>query len=236
MPSSYRVLIADDDSDIRDVLRIPLENNNCSVIEAGDGFQAVQKAAQFPDIDLFILDIMMPRLSGLDACAEIRKISSAPILFLTARSKDSDKSVAYQNGGDDYLVKPFSQSELLMKVLSLLRRYTIYKGKEVMQNAQEVQVQDLTVDLEARAVWRGNQRIELTEVETNILMYLVKNRGTTQNIQTIYTNVWQEKYMPSAANTVMVHIYSLRKKLEKNITNPLIIRTVWGKGYQLYEK
>jgi two-component system OmpR family response regulator len=236
MSTSQQILVVDDDADIREVLRIQLENKGYSVSEAANGNDAVAAVTDNPDIDLIILDIMMPGLSGIDACTLIRRISSAPVLFLTAKSKESDKTEAYENGGDDYLVKPFSQAELLMKVRSLLRRYVVYKGKGTPPiNSSEIRLQDLMIDTVSHFVYRENQKIELTDTEFQVLMYLVKNRGNAKDAQAIYEGVWNDKFLPSSTNTVMVHILKLRKKLELDFNNPTIIRTVWGKGYQIDE-
>ncbi|HCD46818.1 MAG TPA: DNA-binding response regulator [Lachnoclostridium sp.] len=236
MNTSQQILVVDDDADIREVLRIQLENNGYSVWSAANGNDAVAAVTGNPDIDLIILDIMMPGLSGIDACTQIRRISSAPVLFLTAKSKESDKRLAYENGGDDYLVKPFSQAELLMKVRSLLRRYVVYKGKGTpLSGISEIRLQDILIDTTGRFVSRENQKIELTDTEYQVLMYLVKNRGKAKDAQAIYEGVWNDKFFPSSTNTVMVHILKLRKKLELDFNNPTIIRTVWGKGYQIDE-
>ena len=235
MSTAQQILVVDDDADIREVLRIQLENKGYSVWEAVNGNDAVAAVSENPDIDLIILDIMMPGLSGIDACTQIRKITSAPVLFLTAKSKESDKTAAYENGGDDYLVKPFSQAELLMKVRSLLRRYVVYKGKtEPVFNLSEIRIQDILIDTTYRFVYRENQKIELTDTEFQVLMYLVRNRGKAKDAQAIYEGVWNDRFLPSS-NTVMVHILKLRKKLELDFNNPAIIRTVWGKGYQIDE-
>ncbi|ADL05180.1 response regulator transcription factor [Lacrimispora saccharolytica] len=236
MSTAQQILVVDDDADIREVLRIQLENKGYSVWEAVNGNDAVAAVSENPDIDLIILDIMMPGLSGIDACTQIRKITSAPVLFLTAKSKESDKTAAYENGGDDYLVKPFSQAELLMKVRSLLRRYVVYKGKtEPVFNLSEIRIQDILIDTTYRFVYRENQKIELTDTEFQVLMYLVRNRGKAKDAQAIYEGVWNDRFLPSSTNTVMVHILKLRKKLELDFNNPAIIRTVWGKGYQIDE-
>ncbi|WP_312441667.1 response regulator transcription factor [Lacrimispora sp.] len=236
MNTSQQILVVDDDADIREVLRIQLENNGYSVWSEANGNDAVAAVTGNPDIDLIILDIMMPGLSGIDACTQIRRISSAPVLFLTAKSKESDKRLAYENGGDDYLVKPFSQAELLMKVRSLLRRYVVYKGKGTpLSGISEIRLQDILIDTTGRFVSRENQKIELTDTEYQVLMYLVKNRGKAKDAQAIYEGVWNDKFFPSSTNTVMVHILKLRKKLELDFNNPTIIRTVWGKGYQIDE-
>ena len=129
MDDSIRILVVDDEADIRRIIRILLESRGYRVLEAPNGRLAVETIRKEPDIDLILLDIMMPELSGIEASREIRSISSAPILFLTARTQEQDKLEAYSSGGDDYLAKPFSHGELLMKVDSLLRRYRVYKGK-----------------------------------------------------------------------------------------------------------
>ena len=236
MSTAQQILVVDDDGDIREVLRIQLESKGYSVWEAANGKDAVAAVMGNSDIDLIILDIMMPGLSGIDACAQIREISSAPVLFLTAKSKESDKTAAYENGGDDYLVKPFSQAELLMKVRSLLRRYVVYKGKAApVSDLSKIRIQDILIDTAGRFVYRENQKIELTDTEYQVLMYLVGNRGKTKDAQAIYEGVWNDKFFPTSTNTVMVHILKLRKKLELDFNNPAIIRTVWGKGYQIDE-
>jgi len=236
MSSIQQILVVDDDADIREVIRIQLENKGYLVLEAANGNDAVNTVRENPDIDLIILDIMMPGMSGIEACAQIRTFHSAPVLFLTAKSKETDKNDAYENGGDDYLVKPFSQAELFMKIQSLLRRYVVYKGKsESAANLSEVHVQDIMIDTVNHWVYRENQKIELTDTEYLVLMYLVKNKGTAKDAQAIYEGVWNEKFLPSSTNTIMVHILKLRKKLELDFNNPLIIRTVWGKGYQIDE-
>ncbi len=236
METFVKILVVDDNPDIRDVLHIQLTNRGYYVQEAANGREAIRTVEQNPEIDLIILDIMMPVLSGLETCTEIRKISSAPILFLTAKSKETDKEAAYFNGGDDYLVKPFSQSELMMKVESLLRRYFVYKGKD--DNTipdSDIRIRNILINPTTHCVRRDGQKVDLTDTEFQVLMYLVKKRGEPQNAQAIYENVWHEKFLPASANTIMVHIVKLRKKLEADLNEPLIIRTIWGKGYQIDE-
>ncbi len=236
MDSIQQILVVDDDVNIREVLRIQLENKGYAVLEAVNGKKAIDAVKKYPDIDLIILDIMMPILSGIDACNELRTITSAPILFLTAKSKVTDKAAAYNNGGDDYLVKPFSQAELIMKVQSLLRRYVVYKGKEELKiHSSELRLQDILIDTVNRLVFRETQKIELTDTEYQVLMYLIRNKGKANDARTIYEGVWNEKFLPNSHNTIMVHILNLRKKLELDYNNPTIIRTIWGKGYQIDE-
>ena len=229
MDDSIRILVVDDEADIRRIIRILLESRGYRVLEAPNGRLAVETIRKEPDIDLILLDIMMPELSGIEASREIRSISSAPILFLTARTQEQDKLEAYQSGGDDYLAKPFSHGELLMKVDSLLRRYRIYKGKVTGKQLKS----DVVLDEENRRILRGGEALELMETEYSILQFLADHRGSVVSVAQIYEGVWHEKYMPASNNTVMVHIVNLRKKLEDDTANPRLIRTIWGKGYQI---
>ena len=229
MDDSIRILVVDDEADIRRIIRILLESRGYRVLEAPNGRLAVETIRKEPDIDLILLDIMMPELSGIEASREIRSISSAPILFLTARTQEQDKLEAYSSGGDDYLAKPFSHGELLMKVDSLLRRYRVYKGKVTGKQLKS----DVVLDEENRRILRGGEALELTETEYSILQFLADHRGSVVSVAQIYEGVWHEKYMPASINTVMVHIVNLRKKLEDDPANPRLIRTIWGKGYQI---
>ena len=222
-----RILAVDDEPDLRSLLRILLTNKGYEVLEAASGQEAVELVRSEPRIDLVIMDIMMPGLNGIEACAEIRKFSTVPMLFLTAKSQLSDKTAAYASGGDDYLPKPFSQNELMLKVESLTRRYRVYKGK-----LEPSTTLDITLDERRCCAVRNGQIIDLTDNEYAILRFFFQNRGKTVDVQTVYEGVWGEKFLPSSNNTVMVHILNLRKKLEPDPATPKLIRTVWGKGYQ----
>lgn len=223
------ILVVDDEQDIRRIIRILLESSGYQVAEAPNGLAAVEYIRQQPNVDLVLMDIMMPGLNGIEASRAIRERYSAPILFLTAKTQERDKLEAYQAGGDDYLAKPFSHAELMMKVESLLRRYRVYKGKTSGQLLRA----DVMLDEPGRRVLRGGRPVELTETEFEILCFLAARRGSVVSVEQIYEGVWHEKYMPSSTNTVMVHIVNLRKKLEEDPANPRLIRTVWGKGYQI---
>ena len=226
MDETIRVLAVDDEPDLRQLLRILLENQSYHVDEAASGLEAVEQVRNHPDFDLVIMDIMMPGLDGVEACRRIREFSAVPMLFLTAKTQLGDKAEAYGSGGDDYLAKPFSQKELMMKAESLLRRYRVYKGKSGTPGG------DLTLDEEHRTVLRGSENIELTDKEFGILQFFFRHKGEVLDVRTVYEAVWGEKYLPSSNNTVMVHILNLRKKLEEEPANPKLIRTIWGKGYQ----
>ena len=228
MIEQSHILIVDDDPDIRKVLEILLKEKYF-VSQAADGPSAIACLRANPQIDLVILDVMMPGMSGYDVCAELRKISNVPILFLTARTAEDDRITAYASGGDDFLSKPFSPGELTAKVVSLLRRYREYRGKPDIG----LSLGELEVDLAARSVKRLGVPVALTDTEYSILEYMLKNRGRTVTAPELYEAVWKEKFLAGSGNTVMVHVLNLRRKIEETPSSPKIIRTVWGKGYQI---
>lgn len=228
MADTSHILIVDDDPDIRKVLFFLLKDNYF-VEEAADGAAAVEYIAAHPETDLVVLDVMMPGMSGYEACGKIRALSNAPILFLTAKSAEADMISAYGSGGDDFLSKPFSQGEFLAKVNSLLRRYKEYRGKP----AEALTIDGLEVDLETHSVKSSGKDVTLTDTEYAILEYLLKNRGSTVTAAKLYESVWKERFLPGSGNTVMVHVLNLRRKIEETPSAPKIIRTVWGKGYQI---
>lgn len=228
MADTSHILIVDDDPDIRKVLFFLLKDNYF-VEEAADGAAAVEYIAAHPETDLVVLDVMMPGMSGYEACGKIRALSNAPILFLTAKSAEADMISAYGSGGDDFLSKPFSQGEFLAKVNSLLRRYKEYRGKP----AEALTIDGLEVDLETHSVKSSGKDVTLTDTEYAILEYLLKNRGSTVTAAELYESVWKERFLPGSDNTVMVHVLNLRRKIEETPSAPKIIRTVWGKGYQI---
>ena len=228
MIEQSHILIVDDDPDIRKVLEILLKEKYF-VSQAADGPSAIACLRANPQIDLVILDVMMPGMSGYDVCAELRKISNVPILFLTARTAEDDRLTAYSSGGDDFLSKPFSPGELTAKVVSLLRRYREYRGKPDIG----LSLGELEVDLASRSVKRLGVGVALTDTEYSILEYMLKNRGRTVTASELYEAVWKEKFLAGSGNTVMVHVLNLRRKIEETPSSPKIIRTVWGKGYQI---
>lgn len=226
-----RILIVDDDPDIREVVSILLGSEGYQVLQAENGGQAVEMVYGNRSIELVILDIMMPGMSGIETCEMIRRRSNVPILFLTAKSQDQDKVDAYTQGGDDYLVKPFSQTELLMKVKSLLRRYTEYQKAPGDDRGAAVLGGNVQLDRRYRCAIKEGRRIPLTEKEYAIMRFFVDHRGEIVGNKDIYEGVWHDGYLPSDGNTVMVHILNLRKKLEDDANHPTLIKTIWGKGY-----
>lgn len=225
------ILVVDDDMDIREGIRILLRGENYTILEAGNGQQALECLSE--SVDLVILDIMMPGMSGLRVCEEIRKTSAVPILFLTAKAQETDKLVGLTAGGDDYLTKPFSYTELIARVKALLRRYCVYRGKA--QEAGEdrfLALRGIRLNLDYNQVWVREKEVELTEIEYQILRLLMRTPQRIFSIQSIYETVWEEPYFYISNGTVMVHIRKLRVKIEENPQEPGYIKTVWGKGYR----
>lgn len=228
MDKKKKILVADDDLEIREILNILLSGEGFEVVTASDGEEAVNLVNE--EIDLIILDVNMPKKSGFIAATQIRKITFAPILFLTAYSQDSDKTIGFSAGGDDYITKPFSNSELLLRVKALLRRYHIYQP-QVKEPLSKITIGELTVDLETQMVMRGSEHIILTHTEYKILELLITHRKQIFSIEHIFERVWQDEVVGD--NAVMVHVKNLRKKIEKDNKNPQYIKTAWGKGYYI---
>ena len=228
-----RILIVDDEADIRRILRILLEKAKYEVIEAQDGVSAIECVRNDRSIDLCIMDVMMPNMNGIEATSVIRTFSPVPVLFLTAKSLARDKSMAYSSGGDDYVVKPFSSAELLLKVEALTRRYNSYgvKDDDVIDGVRLNG--GVTVNVETREVAKNGVKIDMRDKEAEVLIYLVKNRGRVVSSDELYRVVWGEIPLASSGNNVTVHILNLRRKLEDSAGGQKVIRTVWGKGYQI---
>lgn len=222
-----KILIADDNQEIREIVNVLLSSEGYEIIEATDGEDALLKAK---DVDLIILDIMMPKMNGYQSCMKIREFTNAPILFLSAKSMDSDKTLGFSSGGDDYLAKPFSYNELCARVKALLRRYQVYQGanKPVVTKT----FGNITLDDENEKILVDHQEIELTDLEYQILYVLMTHYKQIFSAQHLYETVWKEPYYYNANNTIMVHIRNLRKKIEKDAQNPEHIKTIWGKGYR----
>lgn len=228
------ILVVDDNPEIREIIQILLGGEGFDVMQAANGDQALSLLGEQP-FELIILDIMMPGLNGYQICRKIRETSNAPILFLSARTKDSDKTLGFSSGGDDYLAKPFSYTELVWRVKALLRRRNVYDKTEAAQpdaRPAKITYNHLEIDEESAEVLLDGKAVELTDTEFAMLLLLVKNRRQTFSAQRLYEAVWEEPYYYGANNTVMVHIRNLRRKIEPDPSNPTVIKTVWGKGYR----
>lgn len=227
------ILIADDNPEIREIIKVLLSGEGFLVTEAKDGATALDEIKK-QEFDLIILDIMMPGMNGYETCQSIRQINNAPILFLSARTTDSDKILGFSSGGDDYLEKPFSYPELIGRAKALIRRYHVYQGKENQTDAslvKQISLDGLEIDLERGEVFLHGEKIDLTGTEYEMLRLLAANRRQIFSAQRLYEAIWDDPWYHGANNTVMVHIRNLRQKIEKDPKNPVFIKTAWGKGY-----
>ena len=223
------IIIIEDDAKTAAFVSKGLEQAGFNTVVASDGVEGLFKL-QTGEFDIAIVDIMLPGMDGFTIIQKLRESRiKTPVIVLSAKNSVEDKVRGLQAGGDDYLAKPFSHAELMMKVESLLRRYRVYKNKSSGRMLRP----GIVLDEENRRVLLDGAPLELTETEFSILQCLAQNRGRVVPVRTIYETVWHETYMPASNNTVMVHIVNLRKKLVEDPANPRLIRTVWGKGYQI---
>ena len=234
--NSHVILVVEDDEAIREGIRILLGGEGYTVLEAASGEDALRNMNDA--VDLVILDIMLPGISGLKVCEELRKTSNVPVLFLTAKSQESDKTIGLTAGGDDYLAKPFSYAELIARVKAQLRRYVVYRGKKQslsMSTDQTLTSGRLKIALDRNEVWKDGEPLDLTEIEYKILALMMQHPQRIFSANVIYETVWNEMYTYSANSTIMVHIRKLRTKIEDDPQNPVYIKNVWGKGYRYEE-
>lgn len=226
-----KILFADDDPEIRTVVQLLLSSEGYQVLPAASGSEAL--ALLDDTVGLVILDVMMPGMDGYATCAEIRKVSTVPVLFLTAKTQDSDKTLGFSVGGDDYLIKPFSYSELISRVKAMLRRYYVYGAKQEEENGVIRCCRTVEIDTEQGVVRQNGREVALTGTEYQILLLLASHKNKVFSIQNIYESVWMEPYFYTCNNTVMVHIRNIRRKLGDDPQNGSTIKTVWGKGYRI---
>lgn len=226
-----KIMIVDDDNEIRELLHTMLVNEGYDVIEADCGERALELVDD--KVDLVVLDIMMPGMSGLKVCSKLREKYNMPILFLTAKGMDSDLTMGFSCGGDDYVVKPFSFSELLARIKGLLRRYKVYSGKKKQAANEVYEYKNIVINAQYNEVKKDGEDVNLSEIEYQMLKLMIKYRGKIFTMQNLYESVWNEPYLASSANTIMAHIRKLRVKLEDDPQKPQIIKTVWGKGYRV---
>ena len=223
------ILVCDDERDIVSAIRIYLNGEGYRVLEAYSGVQALELMAR-ERVDLVLMDIMMPEMDGLSAVAKIRETSNVPVLFLSAKSEDTDKILGLNIGADDYITKPFNPVELLARVRSQLRRYLQLGGGQVQ--ASTLIIGGICLDDNAKTVTVDGDPVALTPKEYDILRFLMRNAGTVFSPNEIYRRVWEDVPL-NAAGAIAVHIRHLREKLEINPSEPRYIKVVWGKGYKM---
>ncbi|KGR81180.1 MULTISPECIES: response regulator transcription factor [Lysinibacillus] len=228
--SNETILIVDDEKEIRNLISIYLKNEGFHVLEACDGEEGLQ-LVKMHKVHLIVLDLMMPKVDGIEMCMKVREIAEMPIIMLTAKSQDMDKIVGLTIGADDYVTKPFNPLELIARIKSQLRRYLKMSGINSTNN-EEKEVGDLRINTATHEVFVNNERVKLTPREFAILELLVSNPGIVMSAEQIYEKVWKEGAFQSE-NTVMVHIRKIRERIETNPRNPQYIKTVWGVGYKV---
>jgi two-component system, OmpR family, response regulator VanR len=225
------VLIVDDEKEIRDLVDIYIRNEGYNTLKAENGIDAL-KLLQSNQVHLIILDIMMPKMDGIEACLKIRADNNVPIIMLSAKSEDMDKILGLTTGADDYLTKPFNPLELVARVKSQLRRYIKLNKDSSSKKEGLIEIDDLIINIDTHEVKVEGKDVKLTPREFDILELLARNRGFVFSIEKIYELVWKEDFIQSD-NTVMVHIRKIREKLEENPRKPKYIKTVWGVGYKI---
>lgn len=235
-----RVLICDDESDIVSALRIYLESESIEVSEASNGKEALDlmESPEGKDIQLILLDVMMPVMDGIRAMSEIRKISNVPIIMLTAKSEDADKVMGLTIGADDYVTKPFNPVELMARVKSQLRRYTCLgsqAGSLQETNEEVYAVGGIELNDRSKEVRLDGELVALTPLEYDILKLMMTHKNEVLSPKQIYESVWNDAAI-GAESTVAVHIRHLREKLEYDSANPRYLKAVWGHGYKMEDK
>ena len=223
----YRVLICDDQPDIVNALKIYLKPEGYALLAAANGHDAVE-LAQSGNLDLILMDIMMPVMDGITATAKIREFSNVPIILLTAKADDMDKLIGFDHGADDYLTKPFNILELKARIRALLRRSgASERGKAA---ANTLTIGSITLDLDARNAYRSGVLVDLTAKEFDVIEFLMRNPNRVYSREALLDTIWAYEYR-SDIRTVDVHIRRLREKLEENPAEPGYIMTKWGVGY-----
>lgn len=228
----YNLLICDDDRDIRNALKIYLSGEGYHIFEAENGKEALDIMAE-NKIHLVLMDIMMPKMDGVSATAKLRESSNAPVIFLTAKSEDSDKILGLTAGADDYITKPFNPLEVIARVKAQLRRYAYLGGMEKKEDT--LSVGGIELDDSGKSVTLNGEPVSLTPTEYDILKLFIENPGKVFSSKDIYRTVWSSDPL-GAEGTIAVHIRHLREKLEIDPANPRYLKVVWGKGYKLEGK
>ena len=224
------ILVCDDDKEIVDAIEIYLTGEGYNILKAYDGIEALETLKK-NNVELVLMDIMMPNMDGIRATRKIRETSSVPIIFLSAKSEDTDKILGLNIGADDYITKPFNPLELIARVKASLRRYTELGNLNVTDNAV-FSSGGLIINDDDKTVSVDGRDVKLTPIEYNILLLLVKNQGKVFSINQIYESIWNEDAV-SAENTVAVHIRHIREKIEIDPKEPRYLKVVWGVGYKI---
>lgn len=225
------ILVVDDDHDIVNAIATLLSREGYKVYKAYNGLEAIDSLMQ-NDIQLILIDVMMPKLDGLSAMMKIRTTKNIPIIVLSAKSEDSDKILGLSMGADDYITKPYNPMELLARVQSNLRRYLTLGAIDGMQKSSVIRIGGLVLDIDGKQLSADGIPVKLTATEYKITELLMSNAGRIFSAEEIYSRVWNEDSY-SIENTVMVHIRHIREKIEINPSEPRYLKVVWGIGYKM---
>lgn len=226
------ILIVDDEAELAELLAVYLRNSGFRVTLCGDGACALRCVKQ-EHVDLAILDVMLPDMSGFEICRTIRQKYFFPIIMLTAKIDDNDKIFGLTLGADDYITKPFNPLEVVARVRTQLRRASQYNSAASGEAVEEIDIRGLVINKTTHRCTLYAEPINLTPLEFDILWYLAVHSGRVVPSEELFEAVWQEKYLKNSSNTVMAHIGRLRDKLHEPAKNPKFIKTVWGIGYEI---
>jgi len=227
-----RILIVDDEQEIADLVELYLKNENCDVYKFYTAQEALE-CIESTDLDLAILDIMLPGTSGLSICQKIREKHTYPIIMLTAKDAETDKITGLTLGADDYVTKPFRPLELVARVKAQLRRYKKYSGNAAKNDCGVIVHSGLVINVNTHEVFLNDKPLSLTPTEFSILRILCENKGNVVSSEKLFHEIWGDEYFTKSNNTITVHIRHLREKLGDAMDNPKYIKTVWGVGYKI---
>lgn len=227
----YNILVCDDDKEIVKAIDIYLTKEGYNVLKAYDGIECVD-VFKDNEVHLVVLDIMMPNQDGIETLKILRKLSSIPVIMLSAKSEDEDKIIGLNLGADDYVTKPFNPLELIARVNSGIRRYIKLGNYKQEESSNTYMTGDLSINDDLKIVTVDGKQVKLTPTEYNILLFLLKNKGKVYSIDQIYENVWDGEAF-GAENIIAVHIRHIREKIEINAKEPKYLKVIWGIGYKI---
>lgn len=229
---SINILVVDDEQSIADLIEVYLKNEGFTIYKFYNGQDAL-RCVESEQLELAILDVMLPDIDGFTICQKIREKHNFPVIMLTAKEEEIDKITGLTLGADDYITKPFRPLELVARVKAQLRRFTKYNSGEPNQEEQLIAFSGLVLDMNTHECTLNEKKLSLTPTEFSILWVLCSNRGRVISSEELFHEVWGDKYFTNSNNTVMVHIRHLREKLHDSAEHPKYIKTVWGIGYKI---
>lgn len=229
---SINILVVDDEQSIADLIEVYLKNEGFTIYKFYNGKDAL-RCVESKQLELAILDVMLPDIDGFTICQKIRENHNFPVIMLTAKEEEIDKITGLTLGADDYITKPFRPLELVARVKAQLRRFTKYNSAEPKKEEHLIAFSGLVLDMDTHECTLNEKKLSLTPTEFSILWALCSNRGRVLSSEELFREVWGDKYFTNSNNTVMVHIRHLREKMQDSSEHPKYIKTVWGVGYKI---